>query len=126
MLFIRRRLQRPVVAQPDFAILRHVEKLLVSEHEAAVVEFVRFRGLPSSAERANAAREKAVAAMRRLGAFLKTREIPADLMATISGHPRADAEGVSRMRRNFAYDRLPVIHQFALLAHRRYAIATTA
>ena len=55
-----------------------------------MAEFVRFRGDPSSVEHANAACGKAVVAMRRLGAFLKTREIPVDIMATL-GRNSVDA-----------------------------------
>ena len=90
MLFTHQNRQRRTAKQPDFATLRHVEKLLVSSHEAAMAEFVRFRGDPSSVEHANAACDKAVVAMRRLGAFLKTREIPVDIMATL-GRNSVDA-----------------------------------
>ena len=68
MRFIRRKPQRPIAEQPDFAILRHVEKLLVSEHEAAMTEFATFRSRPLSAEWLMPLATEPSSAMRRLEA----------------------------------------------------------
>jgi len=82
--FMRRKYQRPITRQPDFAALRHVEKLLISEHEAAMADFVISNSNPVSAEQSAVACERAIVAMRRLGAFLKSREIPEDLVVAIT------------------------------------------
>jgi len=66
-------------AKVEPGLLRRVERMLVSEHEAAMDDFSRCRWNLSPRKESNAACERSIAAMRRLGAFLKTGKIPPDL-----------------------------------------------
>jgi hypothetical protein len=62
----------------DLRVLREVERILVDEHETAMTDFTQSRWNPAIPD-SSAACDRSIAAMRRLGAFLKSREIPADI-----------------------------------------------
>jgi hypothetical protein len=63
----------------DPSLLREVERILFAEHETAMAGFARaVRNSRFCAER-DAASERSIAAMRRLGVFLQTGEIPEDM-----------------------------------------------
>ncbi len=76
-------------AKAEPGVLRRAELLLVSAHKAAMDDYIRCRWNPSLSEESNAARERSIVAMRRLGTFLKTRKIPADIepLCYSSGRP---------------------------------------
>ena len=80
MLFTRRQSPTRSSKKQDAQTLHQIERLLVAEHESAMSEFLQFPANLSGSKEATAACKKAVVAMRRLGAFLKTGEIPADLL----------------------------------------------
>ena len=67
------------------SLLREVERILFAENEAAMAGFAAVdNSCGLSAER-DAARERFIVALRRLGAFLRTGEIPEDLEERLSG-----------------------------------------
>ena len=78
----------------DPFLLREVARILFAEQEAAMAGFAAVdKSCGLSAER-DAARERFIVALRRLGSFLRTGEIPEDLRAppadTRPGTPTAD------------------------------------
>jgi hypothetical protein len=94
---IENKRHRPVAKESDSGTLRHVEKLLVAEHESAMADFVIANNHPSSSpQHAEAACEKAIIAMRRLGAFLKSRKIPEDLLEVLEHRKNKHRQQVGR------------------------------
>ena len=75
-------------ASPDYRALREAEKILLAELESAMEEYRKCRRWEVCGKNAQSPSDgpckRSVVAMRRLGNFLKTREIPEDIKAKIS------------------------------------------
>jgi hypothetical protein len=77
-------ISRSVHEELDLRTLLEIEKILVAEHEAAMDDFTRSRRNSPIRQNGGAAFERSIVAMQRLGAFMKTREIPADIAARLT------------------------------------------
>jgi hypothetical protein len=78
MFTSKRRQPTHPLTNKDFARLRETERILIAEHEAAMDRYVEAQQKPSILSE-GFVYERAIVAMRRLGAFLMTREIPEDI-----------------------------------------------
>jgi hypothetical protein len=72
----RKRTRRPTVPEPRK--LREVERILLAENQAALDWYAHCLK-SSAADEVREARDRSVIAMRRLGRFLVTRQIPNDI-----------------------------------------------
>jgi hypothetical protein len=69
----------------DPSLLREVERILFAELETAMAVFAEAVNNSNPWAERDAACEAAIVEMRRLGAFLRTGEIPEDLEERLSG-----------------------------------------